>query len=277
MVLGVNGEVAQLICLAGHGSAWLAGGGGQEPPALDRENSTFRYVGSVNFRFAGPAGAESLAGDSAGWLAQLADRGARRIWLVLPEPRLATGPGRAADEYELAGFANAGDQSMLVTGTGQPEAWRAAWTVGDSEAPARRIWWVNYRGGHASDSTLQRPDPGAALDELTAALRSARDFAAGQELADWAEWFSRALTVGDDIDFHPDMLPAAHPPGARHLAAMAARAWVFGAMGSWNDQHFSQPEAEAHYREVSRRLYAAVRTAFLASVNGELAAAPDPA
>jgi hypothetical protein len=53
---------------------------------------------------------------------------------------------------------------------------------------------------------------------------------------------------------------------------MAARASVFGAMGSWNDQYFSQPEDEAQYREASRRLYAAVRTAFLASVNGDMAA-----
>jgi hypothetical protein len=91
-------------------------------------------------------------------------------------------------------------------------------------------------------------------------------------LPDWAEWFSRALNFGGDIDFHPDMLPPAHPPTARHLAAMAARGSVFGAMGSWNDQYFSQPEDEAQYREVSRRLYAAVRTAFLASVNGDMEA-----
>jgi hypothetical protein len=111
----VNGELAQLICLASHGTVWLAGGSGQDPPTLDRDNSTFRYVGSVSFRFGGP------------------------------------------------------------------------------------------------------------------------------------------------------------------LVAMATRGWVFGAMGSWNDQYFSQPEDQDRYREVSRRLYAADRRAFLASINGELAAAPDPA
>jgi hypothetical protein len=58
---------------------------------------------------------------------------------------------------------------------------------------------------------------------------------------------------------------------------MATRGWVFGAMGSWNDEYFSQPEDQDRYRQVSRRLYAAARRAFLASVNGELAAAPDPA
>jgi hypothetical protein len=254
--LSVNGEWAQLICLAGHGTAWLAGGGGQQPPALDRANSTFRYVGSVSFRFGGPAGAGSRAGDVAGWLAQVAGRGARRIWLVLPEPSPVTGPGPAADEFELAGFANAGRQSLLVTGSGPAESWQATWAVAD----------------HAGDASPRRPDPAAALDELTAALRSARDFATRQDLPDWAESFSRALNADGDIDFHPDMLPPAHPPPARHLAAMAARGSVFGAMGSWNDQYFSRPEDEARYREVSRRLYAAVRTAFLASVNGDMTA-----
>ena len=103
MVLSVNGEWAQLICLAGHGSAWLAGGGGQEPPALDRENSTFRYAGSVSFRFGGPTGAGSRAGRLAGWPAQLAGRGARRIWLVLPGICPAADCLRSGDEPEATG------------------------------------------------------------------------------------------------------------------------------------------------------------------------------
>lgn len=213
----------------------------------------------------------------AGWLAQLAGRGARRIWLVLPEPRPVTDPGPAADEFELAGFANAGRQGLLVTGAGQPEAWRATWAVADRAAPGRRIWSADYHGGHVGEPVPRRPGRGAALNELIAALTSARDFAAGQQLADWAEWFSRALAAGEDIDFHPDMLPAAHPAAARHLAAMAARGSVSGAMGSWNDQYFPQPETEARYRQVSRRLCAAVRTAFLAGVNSSPAAEPGPA
>jgi hypothetical protein len=160
IVLSVNGEWAQLICLAGHGSAWLAGRQGQEPPALDRENSTFRYAGSVSFRFGESTGAGSRAGDVAGWLAQLAGRGARRIWLVLPEPRPVTGPGPAADEFELAGFANAGRQSLLVTGTSRPESWQATSAVADRQAPDRRIWPVNYLGSRAGDASPRLPGPG---------------------------------------------------------------------------------------------------------------------
>jgi hypothetical protein len=138
----------------------VAGGGRSGAPALDRENSTFRYAGSVSFRFGGPAGAGSRAGDVAGWLAQVAGRGARRIWLVLPEPSPVTGPGPAADEFELAGFANAGRQSLLVTGTGQPESWQATSAVADREAPDRRIWPVDYLGSRAGDASPRLPGPG---------------------------------------------------------------------------------------------------------------------
>ena len=54
---------------------------------------------------------------------------------------------------------------------------------------------------------------------------------------------------------------------AQQLAAMAARAWVFGGMGSWNDLGFELRAVEAEYDEVSRNLYAAVLLALLASAN----------
>jgi len=58
----VNGELAQIICLATRGSTWLADASRAAPPALDRDNSTFQYVGSLQFRFRdGQAGPESRA------------------------------------------------------------------------------------------------------------------------------------------------------------------------------------------------------------------------
>jgi hypothetical protein len=129
---------------------------------------------------------------------------------------------------------------------------------------------VEHYGGPASDPNPRCPDLDDAHGELSAALRWARDFASELELSFWTEWFDRALAVGDDIDHHPDMLPATLAPAARHLAAMAARAHVFGAMGSWNDQYFSEPDDQSRFGEVSRRLYAAIQTAFLASVNSDL-------
>ncbi|WP_434391313.1 hypothetical protein [Melittangium boletus] len=48
-----------------------------------------------------------------------------------------------------------------------------------------------------------------------------------------------------------------------------ALADVFGGMGSWNDQYFETPEAQATYEQVSARLHAALRAFTLANLNAE--------
>jgi hypothetical protein len=126
-VIGVNGELAQVICLASHASGWLAGDGRSEPPALDRVNSTFKFVGSLGFHLAGGSrGQESRADTVTDWLRQLRDRGASRLWLVIPEAKPVTSLGQPVDEHMLAGFANAGRWGLAVTGGRQPELWRAS-------------------------------------------------------------------------------------------------------------------------------------------------------
>jgi len=271
----VNGELAQIICLATHGSVWLADATRAAPPALDQENSTFQYVGSLQFRFRdGQAGPESRAGTVADWLLQLRQRQAERLWLVIPEVKTVTPEGHA-DEHELAGFANAGRWTLVTAGGRQPEAWRASWAVGDREAPGHRIWAVRYEGEPAGQVVPQCPDLRMAGEQLERSVRSAREFAARHGLDTWVAWFDRALASSSDIPYHPDMLPAACTPDSRRVAAAAAQAWVFGGMGSWNDLWFADGAAQREYRELSRRLYAAVLQALLASANDGLRAVGD--
>jgi len=264
----VNGELAQVICLASHGSSWLAQDGHSDPPTLDRDNSTFKFVGSLGFDLAGGSpGQEAHADTVADWLRRFRDRGTDRLWLVIPEAKPITGLGQAAGEHMLAGFANAGRWGLAATGGRQPEMWRASWSVGDRSAPEHRIWSVHYQGAYLDQVVPQRPDLRSALEQLAKALEAAREFAARQNLDTWAGWFERALAKGRDIPYHPDMLPPAYPDEAHQLAAMAAQAWVFGGMGSWNDLGFELRAVEAEYDEVSRNLYAAVLLALLASAN----------
>jgi len=142
------------------------------------------------------AGHEPRVGDVAGWLRQLGGRGVSRIWLALPEPEPITGPFVSADEYELAGFANAGRGGLRAKGRLQAEARQATWTVGDREAPGRRIWSVRYRGRYARHAIPARPAPGEARDHLTGALRAARDLAVRQGLAAMAASGSSDLAGG---------------------------------------------------------------------------------
>lgn len=275
MVAGMNGELAQAICLASHGSCWLARAGHSEPPALERENSTFQFVGSVEFHLSAGSSAQGFRADTVtDWLLQLRDRQAERLWLVIPEAKPVADLGQPVDEHMLAGFANAGRWSLVTTGGRQPEEWRASWSVGDRNAPGHRIWSVRYEGVYADRAAPQRPDLRGATAQLTTALEAARDFAMRQAMDTWPAWFERALTVSDDIPYHPDMLPSAYTSEARHLAAMAAQADVFGGMGSWNDVFFAD-NAAAEYEAVSRNLYNAVQLALVASVNDSFAVESD--
>lgn len=269
----MNGELAQAICLASHGSRWLTGARHSDPPDLDLENSTFQFVGSLGFHLSdGSPDQEFRAATVADWLRQLSNRQVNRLWLVIPEAKPVTGDGQSVDEHMLAGFANAGRWSLVATGGRQPELWRGTWTVGDRNAPAHRIWSVRYEGAYADQVTPQRPDLRGAASQLTTSLQAAQDFAVRQAMDPWASWFERALAASDDIPYHPDMMPSAYPREARHLAAMAAQAWVFGGMGSWNDVYVEGPAAAAEYEQVSRNLYSDVLVALVASTNDDLAA-----
>ena len=88
-------------------------------------------------------------------------------------------------------------------------------------------------------------------------------FASAHKLEPFAGWFEDALALGDspspDPPYHGDMLPqTGYPLEARQLLAMATRSWVFGGMGSWNDAGFSDEDVQAHYQEITKRLYRAV-------------------
>lgn len=264
----MNGELAQAVCLAGHGSSWLAGTGDSVPPALDQENTTFQFVGSLQFHLqAGPTLGESTATTVRDWLLQLRDRGVDRIWLWVPEPKPVTTSGPPMEEHMMAGFANAGRWGLVATGERHAEVWRPFWQVGDREAPESRIWSVRYEGSSTGPVSPPHVDLDRATTRLTAALEAALAFAERHALRTWAGWFERALAVSDEIPFYPDLLPPGYSHEARRLAAMGAQAWVFGGMGSWNDLGFEDESAAAEYEAVSRNLYNAVLVGVEASVD----------
>jgi hypothetical protein len=273
----VHGELAQVIALAAHGSAWLGGITGGPPPRLENGNSTLQYVRRVRFELRRssfwPA---TSASDVGGWLEGARSREIDRFWLSIPEPGVVTTDGHEVPDRMLVAFAGAGQWFLVGTSRDQSrELWRASWAVGDEEAPDQRIWDVEYRGEPLTDSgSPLRPEISASAERLIGALEEIEVFAREQRLGDWADWFAdaRRLAAAEHPQppYHPDMLPAlgfARP--ARQLLAMATRVWVFGGMGSWNDLVFEARE-EDEYNRLSAKLYAAVLGAFVAAVNADL-------
>ncbi len=278
----MNGELAQLVYLAGHGSSWLASDEPGAPPAdFGQESWAFQFVGSLRFRLLAAAG-HGRALDAAAasevstayeastvseWLLQLRERGAARLWLTVPEVRAVTVGETETGEHHVAWFANAGRWSLLAAGRQRPEVWRADWTVGDRSAADRRIWSVSYEGARVDRAMPQCPDIQSAATQLSWALVETRDFAARQGLAQWSELFEQILSADGEGADRAQLLPPRYSAAARHLLAEADHAWVFGGMESWNDLKFTDSTTEHEFRQVSRDLYIAVLNAVLASTN----------
>jgi hypothetical protein len=268
----VNGELAQTMALAAHGSAWLLRDDASTPPDLLTSNSTFQYVHQVTF--VDPAEPDRVVDGVVPWLAGRRERHVERLWLVLHEAGRGIVP-----EHNAVAFAGGGTWALLATsaaGDAGAEAWKPRWHLDDRNAPDHRIWDIELQGARLT-AAMEPPQPGVAdsTDALVRELTSIRAFSAEQQLDGWTEWFDAALAVRDAPDpvvpYNADIFPASHPVDARRLAAMAAQAWVFGGMGSWNDLGFEAPDVTARYDELSRRLYTAVLHATVAATNVDLA------
>jgi hypothetical protein len=266
----VHGELAQLIALAAHGSAWLAGRTGALPPDLEGTNSTFRFVRQVRFELEGSLLHKPvIATDVASWLEDVRHRGLTRLWLAIPD-------GAGVSDRRLIAFVGTATWFLIATEKDRPaEVWRPIWTLAEGDAPDRPMWDVEYRGRRMSKVEVPHLSPAVSMERLTGAITAAEAFAASEGLDDWAAVFGAALRLGEAADavppFHPDMFPpAAYGRAARHLLAMADRAFVFGGMGSWNDLALASPSATDAYERVSAELYAAVLEAVVAAVNGSI-------
>jgi len=257
--------LAKYVALSTHGSVWLRDRRGA-PPDLLASSSAFADVAGASFN--GAAGLD-------GWLARLAGAGMERIWLDVYMTLARTIPHREEPLwYRDMAFADGVNRcaSLMVCDNWE---WQAALdrpTAGP--AVDGRAWTLSFTE-HKTLSKPESPPMSTAIDRLEGRLERACAFAREHEYAPWDEVFARALEVGAQDEptglRHPDLFPDhGFTSGSRRLAAMAQAAWVFGGPGSWNDLEFADPAAEAEYRWVTRDLFAAVMTAFWASVNSKL-------
>jgi hypothetical protein len=262
----MNGELAQLICLATYGTTWLRLSSVTDPaqPADLIRNTTFKYVRSTEFA---PESGATLADPSA-WLHDLRARGYWRLWLALPEVVPVRARWPYLEPHLEAGFANGGHWYVLATGSQPTEEWGATWRVIEPRPADDRIWTVTYAGTLADGDTPLQPDLAQAGSALDRALTDARNLARRLDEAEWATQFDEAISATDERPpYQPDLIDPTYPDDARRLIAKASRAWVFGGMGSWNDLGFEDPARRAEHAEVSRLLFATLLQACIAAVN----------
>ena len=260
----MNGELAQLICLASYGSTWLESDGTAAPLDLERENSTFRFVGSLEFADAGTGQTLTTVRD---WLTELRRRGTERLWLIVAEPKPRPAAWGPVDEHMLVGFVNTGAWTLLATSDRGATIWRRTWVPAHPDAPDRRVWSVRYDAQTVDAVAPTPPSLEAASATLIDVVTRVHDFSVRENLGRWVEHFDAVLTNDDGGLEFTDMLSPGYSPAAQRLAMTASAAWVFGGMGTWNDEWVSS-EATAEYEELSRALYVAVLNALVACVDG---------
>ncbi|WP_208041712.1 hypothetical protein [Leifsonia sp. TF02-11] len=267
----MNGELAALIALCLHGNDWLASGT-ERPPALDRDNSAFRYVENVHVTCAQRRllGTRKWEADGvAEWLRFVKDSGGRRLSLVVGGAQPADLPAPVA-----ASFANGG-RWALVDDALTPHLWQSHWAVHDRNRTDQRIWAVQLTGVPLDRSGVVQPPSSSARDDLRAALDAIKGFAERDvDIAEWASWFTEALGLLDApepaIPYNPDLAPEGLPLESRQLLAAAVKSWVFGGMGSWNDLAYSDAARGAEYDQRTDELYRSVLAALIAVTGGPL-------
>lgn len=257
----MNGVIAQAVALTCHGNARLAG---LEIPTFFPGNSTCQFCEYVRFGRGGWRGGEFATPDE--WFASLVRqkaRGLRLLWL--PDQR------RRFPDRMLAGLVGGGGGWVIEAAGRHGAEYRCGrWQVGNQEAPDRRIWRVTYTRTTGQASTTPAPDLPAVKGRLVDSLRAISRFAGEHDVTGYVDQFDRAVAQLDTVEplagvYHLDLAP----PGllteqAQPFLYACQLAWVFGAMGSWNDLGLDDDQ---EYSSVSERLFTTVIEAICAVAN----------
>ena len=262
------GTVAQLVTLAAYGNAYLRIGYINED--YDQSNSTFQFCKRIHFKelLDGKPSSKSLAESPSAWFRYLRERNCQCLRLYYDLENIK-------NNQRTAGLINsAGTWYLEALYSDHSDFWLADWQVGDQKAEDQKVWLVDYIlvAPNKTSINLQfRPED--VRKELNEVLPEIAAFASSQKLQNWVAVFLAAKDTltkeNPEADYyHKDLLPEQYYwLEYQQLIFAAGTAWVFGAMGSWNDLIFDDPKTEKQYNELSAKLYKAIIKTIIAAVN----------
>jgi hypothetical protein len=178
-------------------------------------------------------------------------------------------------DVTVVGFVGGGGKWFLETRrSGSSDFWESRWQLGDRDRKDKKIWRVSYVRLLSKRPSTQAQAEGLETlrVELKECLERVAQFSRSQNL----EWFTKAFESAiaklespaplADV-YHTDIAP----PGflslvASQLLGSAQAAWVFGGMGSWNDQSFAG-QAQARYEPLSEELYQLLNRVIVLAAN----------
>jgi hypothetical protein len=248
-------SLAGAIAIVTHGNRYLRGHA-PDPPDMT-QNSAFKFVKSVRFypkgerekrwwqRLPGVQPQTEIAPieGSSCWLQAVREQGAKRLWLggsVMTRQDL---PAHIA-----VAFAGTTNWAITAETYGHNTMWvnteRLLRQVNyEDPNDDKKIWESSFYEVEPR-SLKNNLDVESARDALDKALNSAIAFC-GRVHSGWSDWLGGAQLQLSSADPKPkyflDMFPPdGMPLRTRQLGYAASGAWVFGGMGSWNDQLFEK-------------------------------------
>jgi hypothetical protein len=275
----LNGVFAQIMAIVAYGNAYLIDG--SEPQELLGSNSTFKHVNSIQFvAIPSPSKNATSFSGTREWYKHLKDSGISRLSLEVSNQDLEShedGPPPASFVHQIPGSIRANHPSGA-------DSWWPRWnSASESKAAHRstckRVWDIVYKSTSARSDALQMADLEDAMLRLRDALNQAKAFSeSSSRLKYWTQRFVAAIesSYSDEPEIldYPDLIPRAnYSLEARRLLGAGAGAWVFGAMGSWNDVSPGLFR-KRRYEIVTGRLYKAMILALVAGINAFERAVP---
>jgi hypothetical protein len=270
----MQGTIAQVVALTTHGNSILQGIPDLRSLEFQASNSTFTYCEFVHF--SRPASRFQIKKDSVyaadphNWFERLRKEGVSAL-------RMSYRPSaenKIADRM-LVGFVGGGGKWLIETrGPKHSDFWESRWIVGNKDSSDKKIWRVTYMRiatSKPSDRDYSENLEGL-KEEMRENLMQITQFSRSQNL----DWFTKAFESGlSRLDsqtpfeglYHKDIAPIDFLPlFAEQLLGSAEAAWVFGGMGSWNDQGFGG-QTQERYEDLSESLYKLLNRVIVAAAN----------
>ena len=264
----MTGVVAQIAALTSHGNAFLTTG---KLESFFLTNSSFQFCERVDFRikskkrlFSG-GGVSVIAQDPDQWFLYL-----RNLGFELLRFRYRHSDQSDVPDYQLAGMIGGGGVWLVEAATPDHSVlWSSNWEVADIEREDKKIWRVSYStDGQRTTRTPLDSSVSESKNDLRQALEEISQFGSDTK---WRDTFAQALETLDsdapECGYHQDLLAGDLDLERRQLFYAAAKAWVFGGMGWWNDQWFEEPVEQQRFESVTSRLYDAVNRGYEAALN----------
>ncbi|MEQ1820142.1 MAG: hypothetical protein ABL871_16190 [Terricaulis sp.] len=260
--------ILRALAMVAVGNAALSG---RDVSGFYPNDPIFRFSASLDFmtpRETGPL--KQVAHGAADWFEKLKKRKCRGFRLHNSPMQQNKKLGHIDDRL-LVGMVGGGPRWLIEAVYGDhSELWEGFDRVGDQNAADKKIWLSAYVliGEAASAESIDTNIKGASID-LRDALLNIEPVARAIPGTGFADIFvaARQTLEGKDLPYPLEFLRYTQmKPEAERLLKAAGRAWVFGAMGSWNDVGVDAA-LKPRYDSASKALFDALARAVLVSAN----------